>query len=418
MNPSSSDNHEKASALESMPEQPAPVNTASSAATATAPSDTAPTTDSTPPQPRQKSGGRVLARIIGILFLVCLGAGAWLTWEGWQFLKTAPETPGRAVIVNIESGATLARAADQLYAAGVITDSLRFQILARAKEQETRVQAGRFLVNTGWLPEKVLEELVTGKAMLYRVTLREGLPWWEVARILEREQICKAEDFKEVIHDPEFLRHWGIPFTSAEGFLYPDTYFMLRPVNPKDSTAQWTAEVPKEAARAAANRLVDMFWRKTSPLWLATHASGRPDTETLRRILTLASIVEKETGVPAERGRVAGVYANRLNKDMLLQADPTIIYGLGPSFSGPLLRKHLDNAANPYNTYQKAGLPPGPICSPGEAAIKAALNPESHAYFYFVATGKNDGSHTFSTTLNDHNRAVRVYRETIRKQGQ
>lgn len=369
------------------------------------------------PPPSQKSWGRLVARVIGLLLLLCLCVGGWIGWEGWQFLHTSPEAPGRSVIVNIKTGATLAQASDSLHEAGVITDSLRFQILARVKKQETRVQAGRFLFNTGWLPEKVLEELVSGKAMLYRVTLREGLPWWEVARVLEREGICKAADFKDVIHDPEFLRHWGIPFTSAEGFLYPDTYFMLRPVNAKDMTVEWNDDIPKDAARAAANRLVDMFWRKTSPLWQES-GNERPDTETLRRTLTLASIIEKETGVPAERARVAGVYANRLSKNMLLQADPTIIYGLGPEFSGQLLRKHLDDPSNTYNTYQKPGLPPGPICSPGAASINAALNPESHAYLYFVATGKSDGGHTFSETLNDHNRAVRQYRETIRKQGQ
>ena len=117
--------------------------------------------------------------------------------------------------------------------------------------------------------------------------------------------------------------------------------------------------------------------------------------------------------MPAERSRVAGVYANRLKKNMLLQADPTVIYGLGPDFRGPLLTKHLQDGGNAYNTYRLAGLPPGPICSPGLAALRAALSPEVHNYLYFVANGK-DGGHVFSTTLSQHNRAVREYRNAIR----
>ena len=234
--------------------------------------------------------------------------------------------------------------------------------------------------------------------MLYRVTVPEGLPWWEVGRVLEQAGLCTAADFDAVIHDSEFLRHWGIPFESAEGFLYPDTYFMPQP-----------RAMDPAAARAAAGRMVDTFWRKADALW----PEGRPDPATLRRVVTLASIVEKETAVPAERSRVAGVYANRLKKNMLLQADPTVIYGLGPDFRGPLLTKHLQDGGNAYNTYRLAGLPPGPICSPGLAALRAALSPEVHNYLYFVANGK-DGGHVFSTTLSQHNRAVRDYRNAIR----
>ena len=135
------------------------------------------------------------------------------------------------------------------------------------------------------------------------------------------------------------------------------------------------------------------------------------DPAALKRLIILASLVERETAVPDERARVAGVYALRMQKNMLLQCDPTIIYGVGPSFTGAIKRSQLDDAKNLYNTYIHPGLPPGPICSPGLASLKAALNPEQHDYLYFVATG-TDGRHVFSKTLNEHNKAVQDYRRT------
>ena len=338
---------------------------------------------------------------LAVLFLAAAAAGLWAWNDARTFLASPPENPGRSVIVDVEPGSTLSRVADMLKKEGVVTDALRFKLLARWKDRGRTVQAGRFLVSTGWTPEKVLEMLVTGKAMLYRLTLREGLTWWETAALLEKGGFCRAVDFGSVIHDPSFLRRWGIPFASAEGFLFPETYLLPHP-----------RELDMEAARSVAGRLVDMFWRQAGKLW----QEGRPAADDLRRLVTLASIVEKETGVPAERARVAGVYANRLQKGMLLQADPTVIYGMGRAFSGPLLRKHLEDSANPYNTYRHAGLPPGPICSFGMPALRAAVSPEAHEYLYFVATGR-DAGHTFSRTLEEHNRAVRGYREALREKG-
>ena len=351
-----------------------------------------------PQAPRRRR--RPLLWLMVFVLMVCLGAGTWAWRDARNFLDTPPQDPGKSLIVDIEPGMTLAQVAAMLEKEEVITDAWRFQMLVRYKEKSRNLQAGRFLVSTGWLPETVLDMLVSGKAMLYRLTIREGLAWWDVAELVEAGGFCKAADFTSVIHDPEFLRHWGIPFDSAEGFLYPETYLLPRP-----------RELNRDAAKAVANRLVEMFWRRADKLW---PNGKRPSTEELKRLVTLASIVEKETSVPEERARVAGVYANRLEKNMLLQADPTVIYGLGRSFEGPLLRSQLDNANNRYNTYQNPGLPPGPICSFGSSALKAAISPEKHDYLYFVATGRDRG-HTFSKNLNDHNRAVRNYRAALRE---
>ena len=268
---------------------------------------------------------------------------------------------------------------------------------------DSRLQAGRFALNTGWLPEQVLDTLVNGQPVLFRVTVPEGLTWWQTAKVLEDAGLVRFEDFRAVITDPAFLRHYGIPFDSAEGFLMPDTYLLKK------------ADVPDKAqARAVAGRMVDNFWRKGDALW---PDGKRPSRDELRRLVILASVVEKETAFADERPRVAGVYANRLRINMALQADPTVIYGLGPNFDGNLRRRHLDDANNIYNTYQRPGLPPGPICSFGASALAAAITPEEHKYLYFVAI-TDGGRHAFSTNLDDHNRAVRQYLKNRRAQRQ
>ena len=345
--------------------------------------------------PRKKR--HVLLWMLLAVFLTCAAAALYAWQDARHFLESAPSSSGKPLVIDIRQGMTLQQIAAMLQKEGVVTDALRFSLLARWKDKGRSLQKGRFLVRTDWQPGKVLDMLATGKAMLYRLTLREGMAWWEVADLLEKEGFCKASDFTTVIHDPEFLRHWGIPFGSAEGFLFPDTYLLPHP-----------EEADMEAARTVANRLVDTFWQKADKLWQA-----RPSTAELRHLVILSSIVEKETGVPAERARVAGVYANRLRQGMLLQADPTVIYGLGSHFSGPLLRRHLDDPGNRYNTYQNPGLPPGPICSFGASALKAAISPESHDFLYFVATGTDRG-HAFSKNLAEHNAAVLRYRQAMR----
>ena len=297
-------------------------------------------------------------------------------------------------------GARLDQVAAHLAHQGLVTDARRFGYLARYKHWENRLQAGRFALNTGWTPDKVLDTLVNGQPVLFRVTVPEGLTWWQTGRLLEDAGLARFEDFRQVIMDPDFLRHYGIPFATAEGFLMPDTYLLKK------------ADVLDLAqARAVAGRMVDNFWRKAAGLW---PDGKKPDAATLKTWVILASVVEKETAVEDERPRVSGVYQNRLQKNMLLQADPTVIYGLGPAFDGNLRKSQLDDAANPYNTYQRPGLPPGPICSFGLTALAAAIHPEAHKYLYFVA--KTDGGeHVFSTNLNDHNKAVRQYLQNRRK---
>ena len=346
---------------------------------------------------------KTMLRIVGLLFVLALAACGWL-WDAAQVcLHRAPEMPGREIFFDVTPGARLGQVSAALAEKGLVTDARKFSLLARYKQWENRLQAGRFALNSGWTPEQVLDALVNGKPVLFRITVPEGLTWWQTGRLLEEAGLVRFADFRDVVTDPNFLRHYGIPFATAEGFLMPDTYLLKKTDEPDD--AQFKAQ-----ARAVAGRMVDNFWRKAAAVW---PGKARPKPDDLKKWVILASVVEKETAIDAERPRVAGVYRNRLARQMLLQADPTVIYGLGPAFDGNLRRKDLDDPNNPYNTYQRPGLPPGPICSFGTAALASAVNPEAHDFLYFVA--KTDGGeHVFSTTLTEHNRAVRQYLQNRR----
>jgi UPF0755 protein len=342
---------------------------------------------------------KILLRLCGLLLLCAVGGGSWVWHEAGVFLRTAPEQAGREVFFDVAPGAHFAVVCEQLVEKGLVTDARKFRLLARWKKLDGRLQAGRFAMNTGWLPEKTLDELVNGRPVLFRITIPEGLTWRQTGLALEKAGFVVFEDFSNIIADPDFLRHYGIPFATAEGFLMPDTYLFKK------------LDLPDIAqARAVMGRMVDNFWHKATEVW---PDGAKPTAEFLKKCVILASVVEKETGRDEERARVAGVYRNRLEKGMPLQADPTVIYGLGEKFDGNLRRIHLEDAANSYNTYQHPGLPPGPICSFGIAALRAAVRPEAHNFLYFVAES-DGGAHVFSTNLAEHNRAVRRYLERRR----
>ncbi|MDR2488392.1 MAG: endolytic transglycosylase MltG [Desulfovibrio sp.] len=368
-----------------------------------------------------------MARLISFFFWVLLLGGACLAYEAYRFLHTPGSDAARDVLITIAPGSRFDQVARDLKQAGVVSDVFRFRLLAYGKEATGAIKAGEYLINTGMLPEQVLWHITRGQSLLYRLFVREGLTWWETAREVEAQGFARYEDFRETVHDPVFLREHHIPFANAEGFLFPETYMRSKPraINKED-------KADKAQAREVASAMVKMFWAKTRPLWerlpsrhSAAHSPGAPardarsavlaspeecDPEALRRLLILASLVEKETSLPEERARVAGVYANRLRVNMLLQCDPTIIYGLGERFTGSILKSQLNDASNPYNTYRHGGLPPGPICSPGMDALKAAAMPERHDFFYFVAKGEG-GGHNFNKTLTEHNRDVDAYRK-------
>ena len=339
---------------------------------------------------------RFLFRALLIFCLAALVIGIACFFYIGTFIFNPGSRPSRDVEVVVQPNASFASVASQLKKLGAISDERRFILLAQWKQQTGQLRSGRFVVNTGWRPALVLEHLISSKPILDRITLPEGLAWWEIGRRLEEAGMIRFEDFEKVVHDPDFLRHWGIPLNSAEGYLFPDTYLIARPI-----------QLDEVSAKIVIGRLIDNFWRRMGTFYESGKKLDANERRHLANTLILASIVEKETALTSERKLVAGVYINRLQRKMILQADPTVIYGLGPDFSGRLRRSDLNNADNLYNTYKHPGLPPGPICSPGLHSIRAAMFPETHSYLYFVARG--DGSHQFSVDLASHNQAVRDY---------
>jgi len=341
----------------------------------------------TPVSPAREPGRFPLRRVIvwAALLLVCLaGLGAFTANVLW---RTGGEP--REATVFIAPGVTFAQVAQSLQKQGIIHDAGNFLLLVRFTESGGKLRAGEYLVNAAWEPLKVIEQLTRGQPILHRLQVREGLAWWEVGRLVEEAGLGTYASFERAVHDAGLLARLNLPFDSAEGFLFPETY--LLPRNPEND------------ARPVVEHMIKEFWKTAREVW----PEGAPNGPELFRLVTLASIVEKETGQGSERAKVAGVYANRLRIGMAMQADPTVIYGIGPSFDGNLRKPDLENAKNAYNTYQHPGLPPGPICSPGKAALDAAAHPEQHSFLYFVS--RKDGTHEFSKNLDDHNAAVRKF---------
>ncbi len=324
--------------------------------------------------------------LIGLLLLAVIGLGLY----GYTFIKVSPNPVGETKRITITPGESFLSIAKDLEREGIVKDAFSFRVLARVLEKSDKVRAGEFELNTGWTPIQVLNHLVSSQGLLHRLSVPEGLTVEQVASIVEKSGMGSAASFLSATRNPQLLAKYNIPAKNAEGFLFPETYFFTKQEG-NDATY-----------------VVEAMFKEFNKQLAAVFPEKAPTGNVLFEFITLASIVEKESAVPEERPRIAGVFINRLRRGMLLQTDPTIIYGLGVDFDGNLTRKHLEDASNPYNTYQHPGLPPGPICSPGKEAMLAVKNAEPHDYLYFVAKGSS-GEHYFSKTLREHNNAVRKY---------
>jgi UPF0755 protein len=322
-----------------------------------------------------------------VVFLIAL-AGL-VGYRAYEFLSVPPAKPGETKTVYIEPGQSFEVTAKMLAAEGVVRDAEALRLLARLTGKGVKVKAGEFEVSTGWTPTQLLDYLITSKGVQHKLAAPEGLTMRQIARLAEEAGLCSAGAFLKAASDPKLLAKYDVPAPTAEGFLFPNTYLFTRK---RGDDGTYVVEA-----------MLKEFWRQAEAVW----PTDRPSGKALLAAVTLASIVEKETGVDAERPKVAGVFVNRLAKGMLLQTDPTIIYGLGEKFNGNLTRANLEDAANPYNTYVRPGLPPGPICSPGLKSLQAVAAPEAHDLYYFVATG--EGAHKFSKTLDEHINAVNKY---------
>lgn len=328
----------------------------------------------------------MLHRVFGIVLLLASFAGAW-AWMAYQrFVETPLALPPEGAAFLVPSGATIATVAGELSAAGFVDDPLYLVWYARWKKLAHRIRAGEFRLEPGMTAPAFLDLLVSGKTISHSLTLIEGWTFKQVRAAVAGHPVIVSTLGE--LSDAEVMHQLGLPDEHPEGRFFPDTYLF-----PRDTT---DLAFLKRAYRRMQDELAELWPRRAAELPL----------ETPYQALILASIVEKETGVPEERAHIAGVFINRLRRGMRLQTDPSVIYGLGERFDGNLQRAHLQEDT-PYNTYVYAGLTPTPICMPGRAALAAVLNPLATEDLYFVARG--DGSHAFSKTLRAHNAAVRKY---------
>ncbi len=333
-------------------------------------------------------GGKKKSKMRGILwmslFVLILGAAA-LGWFVSYALSPGPEVDSSEAIVFIPKGTSVEKIAGLLGEAKLLDPDFRFLLLTRFLNVSAKLPAGEFRLDTNQTPVELLKQLVTAEPVQHQITIAEGLRLEEIAAIFAASDWVDEDHFSELTRDPGLIAEFGLGAPpSLEGYLFPDTYRLRK---------------PSPGAKAIITRLVNRSLEVWQSLDHGTSDLGRHE------VFTLASIVEKETGKGDERPLIASVFHNRLRRNMKLQSDPTVIYGIA-DFNGSLTKKNL-TSSTPYNTYQIAGLPPGPICSPGKDSLQAVLTPADSKYLYFVS--KNDGSHHFSTNLREHNRAVRKY---------
>ncbi|MGZ8250974.1 MAG: endolytic transglycosylase MltG [Methylophilaceae bacterium] len=323
----------------------------------------------------------LIKKIIALGFLASLLLAAWMVYFAMMPLNLNTE----AKELTVKPG-SVRSVSQQLAKQGVMDSAWSFELMVRALGRAGEVKAGIYLVKNGITPYGLMDMLTNGDTTQASITFIEGRTFAQMRAALNASDAVRHMTMAYT--DRQILDEIGVNALSAEGQFFPDTYFFSR--NSSDK------EILKRAYQTMQTKL-DAAW--------VNRAAGLP-YDSPYKALIMASIVEKETGKSSERPLIAGVFINRLRLGMRLQTDPTVIYGLGENFDGNLRRKDL-LTDSPYNTYTRAGLPPTPIAMPGMASIEAALNPAKTKAIYFV--GKGDGSHAFSATLLEHNRAVNKY---------
>jgi UPF0755 protein len=315
------------------------------------------------------------------LIAVFLCAGFYL------FLTVPLSETGSDLIFIVHDGANLGQVAGDLEDRRIIFNRSLFMLWAMIRGESRAVKSGEYRLSPRMTPEEILKILTKGIIITHPVTIPEGFTRKQISDLLEENGILDGGRFFSLTNDSSPLQSFGVSGPSLEGYLYPDTYHFGRGISPQ----------------TAVNKMIERFWQVVGPLKNRMEAIGM----TLEEVVTLASIVEKETGKAHERPIIASVFLNRLKRRMRLESDPTVIYGL-KDFDGNLTRKDLKHPT-PYNTYVINGIPPGPIANPGIEAIKAVLYPAKTDYLFFVS--KNDGTHHFSKTISEHNRAVNQYQK-------
>jgi UPF0755 protein len=323
----------------------------------------------------------------GIRFFLLAGFAAVALAIGWlAWFASAPlDLPSEPLDFSISAGSSLRSAARQIAEAGVPMSERAFTLLARLSRKETQVKAGSYEISRGETPWSLLGKITRGEYQLSDIVFIEGWTFAQIRGALDASEVVRHDT--RGASDAAIMAQLGSPNMPAEGGFFPDTYLFAK--------GESDVKILGRAHRAMQKQLA-----------AAWEARGNTPVSTPEQALILASIIEKETGVAKERPLIAGVFANRLKRGMKLQTDPTVIYGLGSRFDGNLRRRDLTEDT-PFNTYTREGLPPSPIANPGRASLLAAVNPAKTDALYFVARG--DGTHEFTRSLEDHNRAVARY---------
>jgi UPF0755 protein len=329
--------------------------------------------------------GRTIRFALLLVALIAAGGGVWL---GWMLAQPYQGFVREGVFVEVPRGAGVRQIARLLEEHGVVRSSVAFEALCRWRGQA--LQAGEYFFDRPATAVDVFEKLAEGRIFYHTLVIREGLTLEEIAAEVEKAKLASRESFLAAARDPAPIRDLAPQAKTLEGFLFPATYQFPR--------------------RVEAQEIAAAMVRRFREVWQTLPGRERPPRGlSAYQVVTLASLVERETRMEGERPLIAGVFYNRLRLGMPLECDPTVIYALqlAGRYTGTLLRRDL-HFPSPYNTYRNRGLPPGPIAGPGEAALRAALSPAATDYIYFVSDAQ--GGHWFSRTLREHNTNVARYR--------
>jgi UPF0755 protein len=326
-----------------------------------------------------------------ILTGLLAGIVGFLAVFGFLRLNQPFGTSHSVQIVDVPPGTSFTQVSHLLYRSGLLESEWFFQGLGRFQQVDRKIIPGEYELHAGMRPTELLTKLVEGDVFQHSVTIPEGYSVVQIADILEHKGLANKGDILRLNRDPDFIASVKVEALTLEGYMFPDTYRFSRYMP------------PEYLVKTFVNRFHEMV---TPELKVQAKTMGM----TLQEVVTLASVIEKETGLAKERSLVSGVFHNRLRRNIPLQSDPTVIYALA-YFDGNIRKADL-SVDSPYNTYKVRGLPPGPIANPGLAAIRAALYPTPSDFVYFVS--RNDGSHKFSVTLAEHNKAVDKYQRRPR----
>ena len=332
--------------------------------------------------------------LLCVLIALVLGAGGW--WIYSQVVEPYRGYSEPEVFVDIPPGSSTASIGNRLVDAGVVRDARTFQVGLWISGRSRSLRAGEYRFDAPLHALDVIDKIARGDVYRRRLTFREGLTISEMAEVFEERGFGNAADFRKAAENASLILDLDPGATDLEGYLFPETYAL-----PRGTTAA-----------AVVTQMVDAFKTALTP---EIRSNATTAGLSVRQLVTLASLVEKETGTASERPLVAAVYANRLKIGMGMQADPTVIYALqkAGTYTGNLRRDDLQ-FDSPYNTYRYPGLPPGPIAAPGKASLEAAAKPADVDYLYFVS--KNDGSHVFASSLEEHNRNVQTWQRDYFRQ--